>query len=126
MDVLDKQIMREPSNIQKEAAKTERQLAAMYAQISSAHRLRAIGMETGDEKHFSLSEQYFDNAEQIGREAFDVVSFNVARYTIDGKPYQEALLKLLAQAQHAPLYPDDVRRVIKIADDAHAESDELF
>ena len=85
MDALDSHIMQETSNVQKDAAKTERQIAAMYAQISSAHRLRAIGMETGDEKHFALSEQYFDNAEQIGREAFDVVSFNVKDFLECGR-----------------------------------------
>jgi len=107
------------------SAKAERQLASMHACLSTAHRLRAIGMETGDFKHTKLSEDYFDKAEQIGREAFEVTSFNVARFTIDAAPYQEALIKLLQQAQHCPLYAEDVRRALKVADDAERASVEI-
>lgn len=107
------------------SAKAERQLASMYACLSSAHRLRAIALETGEARHYALAEDYFDRAEEIGRAAFDAVSFPVARYTIDARPYQEALLKLRDQAQRAPIFIEDVKRAIKCADDAEQSKQEI-
>lgn len=107
------------------SAKAERQLASMHACMSSAHRLRAIALETGDAKHYSLSEDYFDRAEELGREAFGAVSFSVARFTIDARPYQEALIRLLEKAQHGPIYLEDVKRAIKIADDCEQSRQEI-
>lgn len=115
------------SNDKQKAAKAERMLAAVYAHLSTAHRLRAVGMETGETRHFDSAESHFDEAESIGREAFAVVSFNVARYTVDAMPYQEALIRLLHQSERAPLYPEDVRRALKRAESAHlADVEELI
>lgn len=64
-------------------AKAERQLALMYAKLSSAHRCLAIAQEDDSQwsKMHDMAEQYFDEAEAIGREALGVSDFYVARMT---------------------------------------------
>lgn len=64
-------------------AKAERQLALMYAKLSSAHRCLAIAQEDDSQwsKMQNLAESYFDEAEVLGREALEVNDFYVTRMT---------------------------------------------
>lgn len=64
-------------------AKAERQLARMYAKLSSAHRCLAIAQEDDSQwsKMHDLAEGYFDEAEALGREALEVNDFYAARMT---------------------------------------------
>ena len=65
-------------------ARAERQLALMYAKLSSAHRCLAIAQE--DESQWSrmhdLAEGYFDEAEALGREALGGCDLYVPRLTM--------------------------------------------
>ena len=64
-------------------AKAERQLALMYAKLSSAHRCLAIAQEDDSQwsKMHDMAERYFDEAEAIGREALGASDLYVARMT---------------------------------------------
>lgn len=64
-------------------AKAERQLALMYAKLSSAHRCLAIAQEDDSQwsKMHDLAEDYFDEAEALGREALEVNDMYVSRMT---------------------------------------------
>lgn len=64
-------------------AKAEQQLALMYAKLSSAHRCLAIAQEDDSQwsKMHDMAEDYFDEAEAIGREALGVNDLYVARMT---------------------------------------------
>lgn len=72
----------------------EQKLSDAYYQISKAHALRAAAACTEGKAHdlaINESEQAFDNAEELIREAFDVQSVHVARYTLDARPILDAV-----------------------------------
>lgn len=64
-------------------AKAERQLALMYAKLSSAHRCLAIAQENDSQwsQMQAQAEHYFDEAEALGREALGASDLYVARMT---------------------------------------------
>lgn len=65
-------------------AKAERQLALMYAKLSSAHRCLAIAQEDDSQwsKMHDMAEDYFDEAEILGREAMEGCDLYVPRLTM--------------------------------------------
>ena len=87
----------------KEKARAERKLAAMYRELSSAHRMLAKSHDasTADdrEKFRDLAQEKFDTAEAIGSDVFSS-NVHVARYTRDYKPFVRALSTLLDHYQN--------------------------
>lgn len=86
-----------------ERAKAEQQLAAMYRDLSSAHRMLARSHKASTqeerERWLDLAQERFDDAEKIGSEVFGG-TLRVARYTIDYAPYKRVLDSLLDHYLH--------------------------
>lgn len=77
----------------------ERMLASMYAHISRAHRCLAImhqradaGDDEGAQQMREKADEYFDNAELVGKVVFDT-DVHVARYTVDGSELADMIVR---------------------------------
>ena len=86
-----------------ERAKAEQKLAAMYRDLSSAHRMLARSHKSGTQEErehwLDLAQERFDDAEKIGSEVFGG-TLRVARYTVDYAPYKRVLDSLLDHYLH--------------------------
>lgn len=83
----------------KNSEQGERMLASMYANMSSAHRCLAImhqrdrvGDDEGAQQMREKADNYFDNAELVGKIVFDA-DVHVARYTVDGEELARMILR---------------------------------
>lgn len=76
----------------------EQKLSDAYYQISKAHALLATAACTEGNAHelaVGESDEAFDKAEELIREAFNVNAVHVARYTIDATPILDKIEEAL-------------------------------